>query len=135
MQYLVMTNTCNLNALNEHEAAVALIAATVVADGKIDQREVDELKRQMTMVLGPSANRSEAFDKNFVEFLNYLRAAYQKHPLKLSGEQVETLATKVDDIDLQIAIMNAVIEVSYSDDEYHTHEKDIVSVLRDQWGV
>ncbi|WP_170427217.1 TerB family tellurite resistance protein [Ruegeria arenilitoris] len=130
-----MTNTCNLESLSALEAAVALIAATVVADGKIDQREVDELKRQMNIVLGPQTTAAASFDNRFVEFLSYLRSAYQQNPIELSKDQVETLARKVDDADLQIAIMNAVIEVSYSDDEYHGNEREIVAVLRDLWGV
>ncbi|NOD36650.1 MULTISPECIES: TerB family tellurite resistance protein [unclassified Ruegeria] len=121
--------------LSELEAAIVLYAATVVSDGKVRDKETSELIQQIKLIVGDSVKSMTVLRANLSEFLQHLNTPEEKSPLKLEPEEVKYVAGLIKDEDLKIQIMNAVFEIAYSDDDYHDSEREIVTTLRECWGV
>lgn len=130
-----MTRDHEFDDLSELEAAIYLYAATVLADGKVHEIETREFTNQLKLILGTSSGNVKNRDADLSDFIKRLYRGGKKNPLMLDRQQVEYLAGVIDSDELRIQIMNAIFEIAYSDDNYHESEREIVTILRDCWGV
>lgn len=121
--------------MTEIEAAVCLLAATVVADGTVHPKEMEEFIRQVTLVSGQSVKPKTNYDQVLAKVLEHLKKPASRNPLELNENEIRFIAGVVTNKDLQITVMNAIFEISFSDDDYHDQEKEVVNLLRHCWDV
>ncbi|MBS8225755.1 TerB family tellurite resistance protein [Vannielia litorea] len=130
-----MTGGSEFEDLSELEAAIILYAATVVADGEVHAKETEELVQQIKLIVGDLGKSATEFEANLSEFLQHLNTEEGTSPLELNRQQVMLLAGLIESDDLKIQVMNAIFEIAYADDDYHDTEREIVTILRECWGV
>lgn len=121
--------------LSELEAAVLLYAATVVADGEAHTKEIDELVQQTKLIAQNLGNSTVELEANLSKIPWILPTKEGKALFNLEAQQVRYVASLIESDDLKIQVMNAIFEIAYSDDHYHHSEREIVTILRECWGV
>ena len=130
-----MIETRKFKELCPLEASIALLLATVAADGEIRDQEPKEFVHQVKLIIDEKDELGNYSEDRILNVLINSQSADHSHPFRLSPEQVRVLADQVCDEDLQIRVINSILEIAFSDDHYHSAERELVEILRNHWGT
>ena len=111
-----------------------MLIAAVLADGVIHPSERAELKKQAHLIVSSMGVNTDT-DKALVSILHTHLNQTNIIPTLDNKEYIKSIALQITDEELQLAVLNGIISICYSDDEYHTEEKKFVKLIQTLWNM
>jgi len=127
-----------LKGLSEVEAALLLCAATVVADRTIDPRELDEFTTQVEFlsdVISAGLSDRQISIGKLQALMSQIGRGINGQLTPFTEDEIKNISRVITDDEFKYQIMNSIIDISFSDNNYHDTEKRIVSILQQEWNV
>ncbi|MCB1928269.1 MAG: TerB family tellurite resistance protein [Rhodocyclaceae bacterium] len=116
------------------KALARLVAMAVVADGEMDNCEIDRLRElDVFSMLGVE---SEGFYQVLLELCRDLAVSGSgSHVSLLSSERLEQLAADVTDPKLRKLVLSAMLVTAKADGEVSVGEQTLLRFLIDRWSI
>ena len=116
------------------KALARLVAMAVVADGEMDNCEIDRLRElDVFSMLGVE---SEGFYQVLLELCRDLAVSCSgSHVSLLSSERLEQLAADVTDPKLRKLVLSAMLVTAKADGEVSVGEQTLLRFLIDRWSI
>lgn len=116
------------------KALARLVAMAVVADGEMDNCEIDRLRElDVFSMLGVE---SEGFYQVLLELCRDLAVSGSgSHVSLLSTERLEQLAADVTDPKLRKLVLSAMLVTAKADGEVSVGEQTLLRFLIDRWSI
>lgn len=119
---------------NSPQALARLVAMTVVADGELDNREIERLRElDVFVTLGID---SEGFYQVLLDLCSDLTEGGEGVPVSLLGaERLDRLARDVDSPELRKVVLSAMLVIAKADGEVSGGEQALLRYLLNRWGI
>ncbi len=120
--------------INSPKALARLVAMAVVADGELDNCEIDRLRD--LNVFSMLGIESEGFYQVLLELCRDLAIGGSgEHVALLSGDRLAQLADEVDDPKLRKLVLSAMLVTAKADGVVSEGEQTLLRYLIDKWAI
>lgn len=120
--------------VNSPKALARLVAMAVVADGELDNCEVDRLRE--LEVFGMLGIDAEGFYQVLLELCRDLATGGSgEHVALLAPERLERLATEVDAPELRRLVLSAMLVTVMADGRVSGGEQTLLRYLMQRWDI
>lgn len=119
---------------NSPEALARLVAMAILADGRLDNREVDWIKHNDTAAL-LGVDRDTLIQVLLDCCRDVINEAEQERVFLLEGHRLARLADDLSDPALQKVALSAMLILAKSDGSVSEGEETLLRFLMNRWGL